>query len=363
MMALVALADDSDALFLFGAPGSSEDLGDWVEHLAGDRNEPGGWTLRFARPQRFHDAWAQGEQPDETLTHIAVAVELLDAAPIHEPDGRYARVVEVSCLEPPELEGSGSGPDPTASGPGPYRLRLMVDESRFPTRLTIQSWPAPVEAGRVLRGPLAPVEAELPPHPHMSLPEVPAGVSAAHRIGTDVDGGPGARALSGELGVARATLVMPRSPAWHSDFFDQARVWTANADYSTADYLILSFPGTPNEWWSVCAMKHQGQVDHITGWCGTIWTRPHLKDDQRRRRVHHWRWVRRIPPVPEDMSGGTMLGPVLPADTLRIVELNRVPGTPVHTEIVIEHHDVPVEWVDDLSAWWTLQLAIHAADV
>ncbi len=293
-----------------------------------------------------------------------MSVELLDGPAEGEPGPRFSRVAEVSCEEPAFLSGDGDGPALTRAEPGSYRLRLMMDETRFPTRLTVQSWPAAVEPGRVLRGAAAYVEPPAPPHPVLSLPECPAGVAAAARIGNDVAGGPGARALSGELGVAHARVVVRRTPAWNADYFDRAYTWMASSGSSQGYYGFVGDPIDPDTTWLTVTMRHEEQQGHVAGWYGAIWSRPHDDDDPPRRRVHWWRWVHRTPPpVPSSSHNGDMLDPVLPWDTLRVVNLNRVSGTPVHTEITVEHRDVPVEWVDDLNDWWALQLAIHAARV
>lgn len=365
MAEFVGLLDDSDVLVLLGAPGSGAGVGDWITYHAKSSSMEAMWMLRFERPQQYYDDLEDSDEPPEAIwADIEVDVDLLAAAPQAEPGAEYSRVAEVSVGEAAVLEGDDGLVPVTATDPGPYRVRLLMDESRFPTRLSVQSWPAPLAPGRVLRGKLEP--SPEPPHPASLLPEVPAGVAAAARIGNDVDGGPGARTLSGEVGVVHARITLPRSPAWHGEWFARATVATANPDWSMPYYgQTRPEPGQPHDTWFTCVMLHEQQVDRITGWRGAIWSRPHPDDDPRRRRMHWWRWMHRIPPPPGSpgWTRTTMLGPVLPRDTLLLVHLNRVPGTPVHTEIVIEHRDVPVEWIDDLTDWWKLQLAIHSLPV
>lgn len=108
-------------------------------------------------------------------------------------------------------------------------------------------------------------------------------------------------------------------------------------------------------------MPSPEHLDHITGWRGAIWSQAHPEDNPPEQSVLWWRWMRREPPAKSGADLGPMGPPVLAHDSVRVARFASVPGEQTRTEITIEHRDVPVEWVDDLSAWWRLQLAIHAA--
>lgn len=367
MAEAVTLLEGSDRLVILGAPERERvdvtSVGDWVDWDTDSGTGPGMWSLKFERPQAYYKALeTMGDDLDNPLwSDIEVSVDLLHTAP-GEPSDGFMRVVEVSVGGPAELMGQDIEVEVTAQQGGPYRLRLMVDDSRFPTKLVVQSWPASLAPAVVLRGSSEP-EPD-PPDESTFLPEFAAGAAASTRIGNDVDGGPGARQLTGQVGIARASRVMRRSPVRVGERFGQVVLSVPSPDSSNPRYGGVHLdPRSFEDHWDTVAMRHEGQLDRLCGWHGGMWSKLHPDDDERRRRVYWWRWVRRVPPLtPDDRTSGTWLEPVLPRDTLVVVHLNRLPGTPVQTEVVVEHRDVPVEWVDDLTDWWTFTLARISLD-
>lgn len=348
---LVALADEGPFLLLLARPGSpGGDQSEWVIPIG----EADGWSLDFSDGSNW-------DVDDRTSgAEVEVRVELLDAEPA-DFDPRYSEIVEVSSAGSAIIVGSGTEVEATAAQSVPYRVRLLTGDDREVTGLLVQSWPSAAQPTTVIRTMRTMrKEADRDATNGMSALEA-AGIAAAARIGNDVDRAPGSRSLSGERGVAKASIVAPGEPAAHVDFFDQVYVWTPNPDRSIPRYKMTPWdPSDPSADWWMCAMKSPDQRDRITGWLGTIWTQPHTDNRPPDQSVLRWRWVRRTPPANARVKLGEMGEPVLPRDTVRIARFVQKPGPDPTTEITIEHRDVPIEWVGDLSAWWALQLAIHA---
>jgi hypothetical protein len=348
-MIRVPLSDEGDFLLIVGRPGPSEsEVGGWVLPVEVDATTgDGGWVLPFTVDEHHADP-----------PHVDVTILMMDSEPALATHG-FTKVVDVSIEAPAALvEGDL---DVTASESGAYRLRFSLDDSNRPPRLVVHSWPSPVMPARLVFGEVEP-EPTIDPL-ELGLPERAPGLAAAARIGNDIDGGPGARALSGRLGIARAHRTLPRTPKWHADFFDQVHVLTRDRHGHVVEYASTPWdrrnPDSPQ--WQFCAMPDPDFPDQITGWTAAIATLAHSLDNPPHQSVQRWKWIRRTPPSSPHMDwwDGVSNEPVLTQETVRVARFSWNPADKT-TTIEIEHRDVPEEWVDDLVDWWSLQLAVHA---
>lgn len=192
-------------------------------------------------------------------------------------------------------------------------------------------------------------------NPPLVVPEAEAGLAASVRIGRDVDGAEGARALSGALGSVESVrsirgtrrklfLTFARVTSW-SNIVTRESSWT--------------WGGYPTE--EVGAKQWAWSTDHpdqLTGTHGAV-EYSFAEVDRPRRAVRRWNWlVHPSPGVPYvDIEQWL---PVLAEDSLVTVTLEEskdAHGDP-WTEVRMRHDGLPVEWLDDMQAWWDLQLAI-----
>ena len=95
-------------------------------------------------------------------------------------------------------------------------------------------------------------------------------------------------------------------------------------------------------------------ADQLSGSAGSIvsWF---IEVDRPRRAVRGWNWGVPIPGHP-----GWEPAMFLPVDTQVTATLDEhrdeTGGT--WTTVTLTHDHLPVEWIDDLHAWWSMQLAI-----
>ncbi|MBA3781699.1 MAG: hypothetical protein H0X12_07590 [Nocardioides sp.] len=310
------------------------EVADWVTAEAQDNAGLVGYVLSF---------------PDCDEVEVSV---LECEGPQPDAQTRYTKVVEVSVSGGAVL-GNDSGESHQVvalNEHGEFRVRMCVDESDAARPvLLLESWPASAAAPVVVRGSN---RAEVV-SPRLLLPEAAAGLAAAARIGRDVDGGPDARRLTAQDGVAQSSVVLPGKPERLDGYFEKAHVWTPDLDgfmwwYSWA----LDGP--------VAFMRHADHPDRLSGWKGALWTNSHPRDHSPHERVVWWNWL-----VPADGSARVdddcqMARKLLTEDTIRTATLTQVPGSPAQTRAEIVHTGLPVEWADDMTAWWTYQLAILA---
>lgn len=352
------MEDQGDFLRLAGVPASDDlEVGDWVTRLDGDpETGPGGWVIML------DSSLGDGDDPGEDR-EVEVAIELLEEPPAVAGGGED-RVVEVSVDGPAELFASGSEVAVTGAEARGYRIRLALSVGAEPFRLRVQSWPGAAGPASVLR---ERAEETGPPNPAFDLPEAEAGLAAAARIGRDVDGRPGARDLSGSLGAVHAQNTLRGRVDDYSYYFASAYDWSPDSTSdSNADGYGVKRWGM--NWrapvqWNVISQRRLDTTERITGRTGSIWSTPTDEDDPPRTRAMVWRWSRT--PMAQVAVGSGSVGHTpaesfLPRDTVVSVRLTQLPGRPARTRVEIEHRDVPLEWVDDLDAWWRFQLAILA---
>jgi hypothetical protein len=183
------------------------------------------------------------------------------------------------------------------------------------------------------------------------------GIAAAGRIGRDVEGDPGARTLSGELGsvVVEGTFQGTRRKLFRN--FAYLASWSA-----------LLFPDE-GSWmhggaWNNYELKEEmceysfDHPDQLTGRRGAIswWF---VEVGKPARAVRSWNWLR---PTREGISGRQDGVRVLAEDSVITTTLvqSRRDGEP-WTTVRMEHASLPVEWLDDMEAYWNLQFAIADA--
>lgn len=192
-----------------------------------------------------------------------------------------------------------------------------------------------------------------PPKP--VIPEARAGVAAAVRIGRDLDGGLGARTLSGAVAKVTVNGKIPGNRRKLFPEFAHLISWTDRWD-SGPGWSFASLPSREYE----PGIFHYGfggdAVDPITGSSGAIRT-AFVEVKRPSYVLRSWNWVTRPagPKTPREEWPA-----VLPRDTLLSVMLDESTdsdGRP-WTTVRLEHDDLPVEWVDDMAAWWELQIAL-----
>lgn len=190
------------------------------------------------------------------------------------------------------------------------------------------------------------------------VPEQDEGIAAAARIGRDVEGDPGARELSGELGslTVERTLEGTRRKLFRD--FAYLMTWSA-----------LLYPAE-GSWmhggaWNNYELGKElngysfNHPDQLTGRRGTI-SFIFVEVEKPARVVRRWNWFR--PTRPDGISGRRDGVPVLADDsviTTTFVESRR-DGVPC-TTVRMVHEGLPVEWLDDMVAYWNLQFAIADA--
>ena len=193
-----------------------------------------------------------------------------------------------------------------------------------------------------------------PTGPALVIPEAEAGLAAAARIGRDVDGAPGARVLSGQLGsvAVERTIRGTRRKLFRScAYLDTwSHVWTP-------DEASWIFGGAWNnyeldeEMWAY-SVDHS---DQLTGRNGAVRS-SFVEVEKPARAVRRWNWMR---PRGEHGNATWDDNPVLPVDSIRTVTLmeSKRDGE-TWTTIRIEHDGLPVEWLDDMETYWAYQLSI-----
>lgn len=86
-----------------------------------------------------------------------------------------------------------------------------------------------------------------------------------------------------------------------------------------------------------------------------ILTRRREEHDPPRLSALRWQWGTPVPPFHPILGKPRDYEPFLPVDTKLNVRYERNPGKSV--TVRLEHSAIPIEWADDLAAWWSYQLA------
>lgn len=171
-----------------------------------------------------------------------------------------------------------------------------------------------------------------------------AGLAGAAAIGRDVDGGPGARSLSGRTAklTAERELWGPRRTlfpyvATVVTWTPGETAWTFHRPRGSRYELgVTTFATAP-----------EGHLDQLSGSRASIAT-SYLEVERPARVVRNWTWLRdgrhevSLPP------GGTTL-------TITLRERTDDAGD-TWTTVELVHDGLPTEWIEDMRAWWTYQL-------
>lgn len=302
-----------------------------------------------------------------------VTVRML-AEPPGMPAHEWEDVVEVSIHPTSELvvtEMIDNVPAiPLTDGSGSYRLRVSARgrlavrdyeedddlDSEEPIEwYLLEVWAAEPADLQVLRLTSSYAAAQLNPPPPNRVDEGEAGLAAASRIGRDVGRLADARVLSGATGTARAerTIRGTRRKLFPmcSHLTTWSHWWVEGASWSWigvggADYAL-------NE--PAWALSHEHR-DQFTGRYGAVRT-TFIEVDKPARAVRTWEWM--VSDFDQTVSIDK-LRPFLPGPTTLTVSLeqSKDTGGEPWTTIRIEHTDLPVEWIEDVSIYWDYQLAI-----
>ncbi|MBL0748408.1 hypothetical protein [Nocardioides baculatus] len=307
-----------------------------------------------------------------------VVARVLDSAP-GEPEEAWQDVAEVSLESASgfyvtELVSQDVG-TVIDLAPGIYRVRVSargrsaeadLDEDgevverggeEPPEHYLLEIWAAPPTAPVDLRetSSLAQERRAGPPAVPV-LPEAADGLAASRRIGRDVDGAPGARTLSGEVGEL---TVSGRARGSRRKRFRWLNGPISLAPH-TSSWMFMS----GNDWQQVGAATygaaHEDHPDQLAGSRGLL--RDVLIEEVRpARRVRTWAWL--VPPPGTAGAPPEQCTPLFESDSTIVTtyDESKDAGGDPWTTIVVRHAGLPVEWLDDMHAWWTYQLALVAS--
>jgi hypothetical protein len=229
---------------------------------------------------------------------------------------------------------------------GPFRVRLCCrgraagaarrssgPRSKVLEHYLIEVWPAPFAPPEVLRA----IEAPPSPAPVVLACEA-AGREAAGRIDRDLRRAAGARTLSGERGSVRVSY----------EFQATRRKLFAQCDPNVLDGWVTNFDDdeiVDDHGLSPRLAIHGGGRIFCTE---TEAVRP-------RSRTMTWDW--RIPAHPRQLVWADYPSFLDPPPTVRfdLVERKDQHGLS-RTTITVEHNGLPIEWLEDMTAFWHWRL-------
>lgn len=246
--------------------------------------------------------------------------------------------------------------------PGSYRIRVSAwgRDSSSPmwlsagsignARFLLQAWPAPTTPAEVVRhGPDPDAPADV------SLPEVPPGFSASQRIARDLNQAPGSRVLSGQRGQVSVERALPGTRRRLFPYVANVQTWShlVPGDGSWAIGESGGKEYTPEV--KMYARSRWPDGDNLAGGPGCQIKSWFTEVSRPAWAVRRWDWEAYEPGT--SVRDGLLVRHV--ATELRI-ELNEsVRGNGEKwTSVRFTHVDLPVEWVDDMNDWWTMQLAL-----
>lgn len=191
--------------------------------------------------------------------------------------------------------------------------------------------------------------------PGLVVPEAEAGLAASVRIGRDVDRAEGARELSGTTGSVESVRTLRGTR--RKLFLDFARVTSwSNIVISDSSWTWSGYPTEEpgSKQWA----QSYDHADQLTGTHGAI-QYSFVEVDKPRRAVRRWNWLAHPSPGVPYIDFDQWL-PILAEDSIITVTLEESKDAKgdAWTEVRMRHDGLPVEWMDDMQAWWDLQLAI-----
>lgn len=376
----IVLGSDEGVILIAGAVADSwagstllavqpEIRSDWYEE--DDRDEEDDWDDE-QDTTGGSDVWIlTGDQ----WGPFSVTARLLDASP-GEPAAEWEDVSEASLtcrdgLHITELVNQDDGVV-LDTPPGSYRLRVCatgrtggtdddeveedLDAEEAPVeRYLVELWPTtdrtpPVDVRETSAYARA-VRAGPPPHPTVEGAE--QGLAGSTRIGRDVDRDPGARVLTGDTG---AVTVSRRIPATRRRLFRRfgsdvpisrhVPSWSAMAGPDWNDVGGTSYTQAPDG-------EHPDQLGGTRGIIRSV----NVELSSPARHVTRRAWL--VPPAGEVTATIDERVPLFEPDTTVAKTYEQVTdehGQP-WTTITVHHSDLPVEWLEDMRAWWAYQLA------
>ena len=190
-----------------------------------------------------------------------------------------------------------------------------------------------------------------PPVLHPEPQFVEAGVAAVRRIHRDLDD---ERELSGVRATATAERRLPGTRRKLYKYFRDPSGWLTQGGGGGEEMYGLDGGGWDygNEWF--------GDANRIVACNGTV--ECHILDAKPPAyAIATWTWLRlppdRLSPERRDGRPGAVLVPATPQMTLRFdLENAAMDDDTPRTLVRVTHDHVPVEWADDLSAYWRWML-------
>ncbi len=303
------------------------------------------------------------------------------AAEPGDPGPEWEDVVEVSMITQGKVvvtEMVDNNPQiDLLNEPGEYRLRVSArgrrirdfadddDEEEFddgPPKewYLLEVWPAPVTDPVVVRLTSPFALYELNPPPPLVIPAGEAGLAAAGRIGRDVDGTPGARILSGEVGSVHVERTIRGTRRRLFGLCSHLLTWSATwIEGSSWSYSVRGMSPDGDEY--ALDNAHRGyshkHADQLTGRTGLI-QYSFVEVDKPHRAVRDFQWY--FNQNRPDLMWPEEPEPFLPVPTRMTVTLvqSRDDAGDPWTTISIDHDQLPVEWLEDMETYWNYQLSI-----
>jgi len=243
--------------------------------------------------------------------------------------------------------------------PGDYRVRISAsgrtgrdssedsdpDSPRPREQYLIEAWPSSPRPPEVVRTAKAADSQERASRPE-ELAEYEPGLAGALSIGADVDGAPDHRHLSGLAGhiavrktiTGRAENLFPRL-AYGVSWTPGVPSWRYRASFT----LELEVPSY--------ASATADHPDQLTGHRGTI--RTSIVDvDSPRRITRRWAWL------VNDLTTHTSRVVVDDTRVTTSIRSRMLRDGSQVCEVEVVHEGLPIEWLDDMEAWWRLQLTL-----
>jgi len=260
--------------------------------------------------------------------------------------------------------------DPLAwvtGGAGEFRLRVSArgraegqlrdlssdeDDGLPPVEhFLLQSWEAPMAEHVVVRlnAPLLTKDELAPP-----VPGQEAGLAATRAIGRDLDGAPGCRVLSGRTGTVAVTGTITGTRRRLFRAVDAVLGWPGGyMGWGDSDLAV----GAAYTWKSLDRAEDE-DGDRFTGE-GHL-TQTYLELRSPAYLVQSWVWMKNGPDPHALLEGAT---PFLPDPTIVRIDLTEHTADRggKQTTMEVQHDGLPLEWLDDLTAYWRWMLAIGEA--
>lgn len=307
---------------------------------------------------------------------FSVLVRTLSEPP-HRYDDRWEDIVEFSVATTgPLVVSEVSDPYPSAplaTSAGSYRIRVHArgrekrtftlaaesamtpDEEQPVEWYLVECWPAPPSDPSVLKMTSRYATTATRLDDPDTFPGAAAAMSAASRIGKDVDGVPGARDLSGDVGGLNLTGEVNGGPdQWITSFafvLSWSNWWSRSGGWSTRGFDAGKLKPGPSRYG-----RSNDSIDQLSGRFGAIRTSI-IAIDPPNSVVRNWMWVvnRSVGRVPL-----TEWPELLPAESQLTILLKPTVNARegANTEVSLHHDRLPVEWIDDMTTWWQFQLEI-----